>query len=147
MQTKFEWIPQCFYRVSVKAIIRDKQWKFLLAKENTWLWDFPGWWIDHWEDIFVALKREIKEEMGLTITSIDYRPSCFCIARSSPINNKTPKPRWLIMYEVTVEDLNFTTSDECEGIWFFSIQEALEGNLYIGALDAVNALQKLNKQG
>lgn len=142
MEKLYEGIPQCFYRVSVKAIIRNKEWRFLLSKENTWYWDFPGGGIDHGEQVFTALRREIKEEMWLNITHINRKPIDFCIARSSPINNKTPKPRWLIIYEVEVENLNFTQSDECMEIWFFTTDEALRSKLYIGALDAVNSLKK-----
>jgi hypothetical protein len=36
-------VKQAWYRVSVKALIENESWDFLLAKEENWIWDFPGW--------------------------------------------------------------------------------------------------------
>lgn len=57
----------------VTAIIKNKENKFLIVKrkENEdihgGLWVFPGGKVEENEDIFTALKREIKEEVGLDI--------------------------------------------------------------------------------
>jgi hypothetical protein len=37
-----EQIPNCFYRVSAKALILDENQRFLLAKEDNGYRDFPG---------------------------------------------------------------------------------------------------------
>ncbi len=57
----------------VTAIIKNKDGKFLIVKrkknENIHgsLWVFPGGKVEDNEDLFSALKREIKEEVGLDI--------------------------------------------------------------------------------
>jgi 8-oxo-dGTP pyrophosphatase MutT (NUDIX family) len=58
--------PACTYRVSAKAVI-VVDGKLLLIRENGNHWDLPGGGIEHFEDIDTALKREVKEEIGLDI--------------------------------------------------------------------------------
>jgi len=111
-------IKQAWYRVSVKALITDKNWDFLLSKEENWVWDFPGWWLDHWENPITCLKRELKEEMGLNVISVEESPTYFITAHK-PESKTRP---WIanIFYKVKVENLDFTPSDECIEIWFFN---------------------------
>jgi len=111
-------IKQAWYRVSIKALILNENWDFLLAKENNWVWDFPWGWLDHWEEIEDCLKRELKEEMGLKILFIGNSPSCF-VAVAKP-ESKTRPFIANIFYKVDVENLNFKVSDECIEIWFFN---------------------------
>ena len=60
-------------QVIVTGIIKNNDNKFLIVKrkENEdihgGLWVFPGGKVEENEDIFTALKREIKEEVGLDI--------------------------------------------------------------------------------
>lgn len=35
-------VPNCFYRISVKALILNDEGKFLLTKEDNGLWELPG---------------------------------------------------------------------------------------------------------
>lgn len=109
-------VQKAWYRISVKALIYNEKWDFLLIKENNWLWDIPGWWLDHWENFDVCIKREIEEEMGLKVISIDKNPKYF-ITTHKPESKTRP---WLanIFYEVKVKNLNFTPSDECVEIGF-----------------------------
>lgn len=61
------------FHLGVKALIRNKEGKFLLLKENTagWknvmepFWDMPGGRIHRGEDLEVALRREVFEETGI----------------------------------------------------------------------------------
>ena len=39
-------IPDCFYRIAVKALILNEEGKFLLTKEDTGLWNIPGGGLD-----------------------------------------------------------------------------------------------------
>ncbi|MBP7018618.1 NUDIX hydrolase [Candidatus Saccharibacteria bacterium] len=52
------------YRISIKALIRDKKGRVLVVKESgrTW-WDLPGGGMDHGEDIKSAITRELQEEV------------------------------------------------------------------------------------
>lgn len=58
--------PNTFYRVSVKALIRNVNNEVLVVKENGSMWSLPGGGIDHEEDLHSALKRELYEEALIT---------------------------------------------------------------------------------
>ena len=108
-------IPECFYRVSVKALIlNEERTKFLICKEENGKWELPGggldWDASHHED----LPREIKEEMGLETTSIAGRPSYFFTFAFERHLGRGAN----VLYETTIKDLDFTASDECIEIAF-----------------------------
>ena len=111
-------IKEAWYRISVKALIYNDKWEFLLCKESNGVWDFPGGWLDHWEKPDVCIKRELQEEMWLEVTEISNTPKYFVTAHR-PESKSRP---WIanVFYEVKVKDLNFTPSDECVEIWFFN---------------------------
>ena len=54
--------PSTYYRVSVKAIIRNNAGEVLLTKEDNSVWSFPGGGIEHGETALEALQRELYEE-------------------------------------------------------------------------------------
>jgi ADP-ribose pyrophosphatase YjhB (NUDIX family) len=60
------------------------------------------------------LPREIREEMGLAVTSVAANPSYFITDQT--MNRKV----WFanVLYETTLENLDFTPSDECINIRF-----------------------------
>lgn len=70
-------IPECFYRVSVKALICDNQNRFLLVREDNGFWELPGGGLDFGESPIEGLKREIWEEMKLNTSYISAQPSYF----------------------------------------------------------------------
>ncbi len=120
-------IPPCFYRLSAKALIHSEEWKFLLIKSpQSNRWDLPGWGIDFWETPEICLRREIREEMDLEIIYFDPKPCYFYSAK------------WLdkefyvanIVYRVTLENLEFTPTDECEEIKFCSVSDASQLDIY-----------------
>ena len=113
-------IPNCFYRVSAKALVlNETKTKFLLLREDTNMRDFPGWWLDFWENSKEGIVRELKEEMWLEITWIDDKPSYFITAY------RTNKKFWIanILYETKLKNLNFIPSNECQEIKFFTKKE------------------------
>ena len=111
-------VSSSWYRISVKALIFNEDWGILLCKENNWMRDIPGWWLDRWENSMDCIKRELLEEMGLKTTYIASKPYCF-ITAEKPQSQKRP---WIsnICYKVKVENLNFIPSDECVEIAFFN---------------------------
>ncbi len=123
----------CFYRISVKALILDEEKRFLLSFENKGLWDFPGGGLDFGEKAEECLTREIKEEMGLELTHINKKPAYFLTAL-----NRTGE-FWVcnVLYEVKVKNLNFTPSDECVKLQFFTKEEALKENLFSNVVEFI----------
>ncbi len=124
--TDYSQIPNCFYRISIKALILDENGRFLLCQEDNGKWDFPGGWYEFvdknpWE----ALAREIQEEMGLEVTSVSDSPSYFIT-----VNKKERFYLANIFYKTTVKDLNITPSDECQEVRFFTPAEALKMDIF-----------------
>lgn len=118
-------IPPCFYRVSVKALIHNDEWKFLLIKENNNLWELPGGWVDYGENIEECLKREIFEEMWLKAIYIEKEPSYFFTSTNLKGFNIVNA-----LYETQVKNYDFAPSEECVEIWFFTLDEAKKLETY-----------------
>lgn len=118
-------IPQNFYRISIKALILDDKKRFLLFREENGQWDLPGGGLDYGETPQECLKRELKEEGGLEIISIKPYPSSFVTGLRE---NGTWKG--IVLYETKVKNINFTPSEECVDVSFFTKEEALKENLY-----------------
>lgn len=129
--TDYSQIPNCFYRISIKALILDEYGRFLLCREDNGKWDFPGGWYEFddqnpWE----AIIREIKEEMWLEVTSVADVPSYFVTAHK--------KERFYlanVFYKTTVQNLNITPSEECQEVQFFTTEEALEKELFNNVIE------------
>lgn len=120
-------VPECYYRVSVKALIlNETRDKFLLCEEESGVWELPGggldWGVTPQED----LPREISEEMGLRVLKVADNPSYF-------ITDQTlRRKQWIVnvIYETTVENLHFTPSDECINIRFVNRDDIHEMNVF-----------------
>lgn len=106
---------QAFYRVSIKGTIIDEQGHVLLAREGD-RWELLGGGLDHGEDPKAALAREIYEETGMKVTSISERPLYFLTSPSLSGDFYVAN----VIYEMQVENLDFTLSAECEELRFFS---------------------------
>lgn len=111
----------CYYRVSVKGIVIDDQGRILLARESDGTWDMLGGGLDHGEDPKACLRREFHEETGLTVTSISDAPTYFVTA-AKPHGDTTVYIANVI-YTVTLANLDFTPSDECQELRFFSASD------------------------
>lgn len=108
-------IPECFYRVSVKALIlNETRDKFLICEEESGVWELPGGGLDWGATPQEDLPREIAEEMGLTVTRVADNPSYFITDQT--LNRK----QWIVnvLYEAEVEHLDFASSDDCIAIKF-----------------------------
>jgi ADP-ribose pyrophosphatase YjhB (NUDIX family) len=110
----------CNYRVSVKALIQDKEGRILLFKEQNGWWEIPGGGWEHDELIVNALQREIKEESGLSLAWVDEKPSFVFQAK-----NPQGEPIINIIIKATLTSHNFTPSSECEEMTYFSPSEML----------------------
>ena len=58
--------PNTFYRVSIKAIIRNQENEILVVKEHQDKWELPGGGLDHGESPHECLRREFAEELNIT---------------------------------------------------------------------------------
>ena len=61
--TQYGQYPDTYYRVTLKAVIRDKSGRILMVKEASDQWDLPGGGWDHGEDLREAFARELVEEI------------------------------------------------------------------------------------
>lgn len=112
----YDNLPECFYRVSVKALVlNEAKDKFLITKEADGIWEIPGGGLDWGMEVHDELRREIDEEMGLEVTWIADNPCYFLTGKS-----RSWKGVWVvnILYEAELEHLNFRPSSECVEITF-----------------------------
>lgn len=133
--------PDSFYRVTVKAII-VKDDKVLLIKESPKLsgkWELPGGGLDFGEDIHDGLKREIEEEMGLKVKSIEKRPIYAWTWRYENHRNLDWFYSLVLVYRAEFESFEFKPTEECEEIDWFS-KEDLE-NIELDS--QINGLKKV----
>ena len=110
---------QCYYRVSVKGLMYDKEGRILLARESNGMWELLGGGLDHDEDPIACLKREIHEETGLTVTAVSDRPIYFLTTKRLDHDTYIAN----VIYEIELSNLNFTPSDECQELRFVTIEE------------------------
>ncbi len=117
--------PACFHRVTIKGLV-VKDSKILLVKESSKLsgkWELPGGGLDFGEDIHQALRREVEEEMGLKIKSIEKRPMYVWPWRYENKRGIDWYYSLVVAYRIELENLDFKTTDECEEVRFFSKEE------------------------
>ena len=142
--------PDAFYRVAVKGLyVRDG--KVLLVHDYTGRsdtdpspeWELPGGGVDFGETFQDALKREVQEEMGLTVTWMDDRPTYIWTTRHG--SGKGMDWYWVcsVFFRFDVEDLDFTPTDECREIRFFS-KEELQKNIADFGLQVVPLAEHFN---
>lgn len=133
-------IPKGFYRITVKAMIQDNEWKILLLKEGRWenplsihykeqwgMYDLPGGGLDWGEDFCDGLLREIGEEMWLEPQDIEIEetPEYVYIAevddgRWGDFETNDFYPVCVYIYRVKLAhyDLDFNRSPECtDFVW------------------------------
>lgn len=147
--------PDSFYRVSVKGLY-VKDGKLMMTHDFTGRidtdsnpdpeWDLPGGGVDFGENLHDTLRREIKEEMGLTVTKIDERPMyAWTVKRPGPKRGLEWYYILTIFFRIELENLDFTPSDECRDIRFFSKEEMKE-NIADFGVQAVPLVEAFNPE-
>jgi len=116
----------CYYRVSVKGLVRDGQGKIMLLLQDDGYWELPGGGLEHDENPQDCLIREVKEETGLTVTSVAAAPSYFVTVQRLGYETFIAN----VIYEITLADLNFTPSGECQELRFVDLAEMEKLNLF-----------------
>ncbi len=137
-------IPNCFYRVSIKALVlNEAKDKFLLCKEEDGRWELPGGGLDWGMTPQEDLPRELMEEMGLKATYIADNPCYFITGRST----NHPEIRIAnVLFETKLEHLNFTPSDECIEIKFVNKDEVEGMELFDGPKKLLKMFKPENHQ-
>lgn len=105
--------PNTFYRVSVKALIRDPNNRVLVIKENQDTWSLPGGGLDHGEDPASGVLRELREELGIKEAEIN---GIVC-TQTFYLEHKQAWLLWVV-YDVEVNDTKFTYGDGVEAATF-----------------------------
>ena len=115
-------IIETFYRTSVKALIKHSEGKILLSKEENGMWELLGGGLDHGETPQTGLVREVQEETGLKVHSIAIQPSYYVTFPVVERNYYAAN----VIFEAKIDSLDFTPSDECIALEYFSSEEILE---------------------
>lgn len=84
-------IKECTYRIAVRWVIVNSEWKIALIKinnESEWIgeaYTLPGWWVDGMEGVEQWFTREIREEVWANVKDVvymgavlEYREDWFC---------------------------------------------------------------------
>lgn len=74
-------LPSPFYRVSVKALVFDRDDRLLALRNDDGFWELPGGGWEHDETLEQALRREVREELGVEIDRIDTSTIHPCVGR------------------------------------------------------------------
>lgn len=116
-----EKYPNTFYRVAVKALIKNDKGELLLLKEKSDKWDLPGGGLDHGEEPEDGIKRELSEELGIASENITVGQS---------VKQKAfwveAKQIWLmwVVYDVSLAELvEFSAGDGVTDIEYINPQQ------------------------
>ena len=104
------WHQNCFYRVSLKALIRNEAGDILMVREKGVL-GLPGGGWDYGETVHQALQRELREEIGLT-SDFDER-----IIGTAPrwLEHKQAWLLWIV-YEISYDSLELSIGEHGEEV-------------------------------
>lgn len=91
-------------------------------------WELPGGGLDFGETFTDALRREVKEEMGLEVAWVEEKPTYVWTVKHG--TGKGMEWYWICsaLFRFEVSSLDFAPSEECREIRFFS-KEELEANI------------------
>jgi 8-oxo-dGTP diphosphatase len=130
---KSNYFPESFFRVVTKALY-VRNGKILLTKEAPELsnqWELPGGGLDHGENPKDGLIREIREELGLEVTSVSEYPVYVWTNRFEGCRGMDWYYSVVLAYKIDLKNLDFTPTEECTEIRLFSIDELKNlGDLY-----------------
>lgn len=104
--------PDTFFRISLKAVIRDDKGHVLVVKEmNDDNWNLPGGGMEHHETNHEAMARELKEEIGytgnFTMQPIGTQPML--------LESRTAMQLWVV-YDVALDTSKVSIGEEATAL-------------------------------
>jgi nucleoside triphosphatase len=114
---------------TVGGLILNRRGQILLTESNKWLDHFtlPGGHIELGETIEEALKREVKEEVGLEVN-----PIRFLLMQEAIFSEEFYKPKHFIFLDYLCEAITFTVKvdeDEIQDFVWVDPEKSLKINL------------------
>lgn len=117
-----------YYRVSVKAIVRDDQDRVLVCTDDTGTYELPGGGWEHGETFEEALSREFEEEMGVAVQKVGNLLFTYC-GRGTYQGEVRKCLMLRIVAEAELESFDFTyDEDEVTEARFVTREEFLTLN-------------------
>lgn len=110
-------IPSPFYRVSVKAVIFDEHCRLLVIRDRDGGWEVPGGGWEHGETLTACVRRELLEELGVELDSIDESLIVPCAGPGRHYQ------RLKLAVPVTLTNHNFTLGDGMQEARFVTASE------------------------
>lgn len=117
--------PDCYYRVSVKALITNEGGEILVVNERGTGWGLPGGGLNWGEDALQALKRELKEELGCS-ADIEQQPVLIAPAHATSHNQHV---LWVI-YKARIQPEKLRATMNVEAVRYMTIPELKEKEEY-----------------
>lgn len=107
--------PNTFYRVSVKALIKNTKGHILVVKENQDTWSLPGGGLDHGEMPEDGVRRELKEELDIDDAKVKG-------IRRTLTFELSEKQAWLlwVVYDVVIDSHEFQFGEGVTAAEFIS---------------------------
>jgi 8-oxo-dGTP pyrophosphatase MutT (NUDIX family) len=121
-------MDNCFYRVSIKAIIEDNDGRALFVQEKDGRWHLPGGGLENGETIAECLKRELLEEHGTRLISMGNDP--FFIWSEDLKRNHGIDPCLFIAYKAKIGSIDQDQAMENYSYSFFDLKNISELNLH-----------------
>ncbi len=123
-----------FYRVSLKALIRNERGEVLMVSELGSGFSLPGGGIDHGESAHDCLARELYEEIALTTP---FRERIISM-QTKFLDTKQAWLMWLV-YEIDYDDLDFSLGEYADEVCWIAPQEiyASSDDAYVMTIKAL----------
>ena len=104
---------------NVRTFLKNDEWKYLFIKhKEKWSWTLPWWHVDVWENVYDALKREIKEELNLEIKIVWNKLGL-------DIKNLKEKPLPICIYKIKYKNKNKEEKKKLEYIFLSEIKSGV----------------------